>query len=403
MPGDIELEPLYCKNKSGGIQVWRVYAEAGTVITEHGVVGGKLVTNRVRCKPTNVGRANARDEVQQAIFEATSAHTEKKKAGYFTSITEAQNSFVLLPMLAHPLYKDAKVKGALTKVKREVNFTHCWAQRKYNGLRCLSPVRADGVQLISRQGTLWDSAGLDHIRKALLSIGRPGDVYDGELYIHGVPLQTLNSYIKRNQPETAKLQYVLYDMPIAEGQRDGTFEERFHELRARLARYDGTALLLAPTKLCTSEAEVHAMQQHVVFQEGYEGLIIRQAGFRYEFGDRSESLIKYKTFQDAEFEIIDSIPREWFPPGSSASLQVLDKFVCKNDSGDKTFEVVPRGDMAGTRREYWTNRGSYIGQKLVVRFLERSIDGIPQGNPVGIAVRLPEDTPEADSTTAWSS
>jgi hypothetical protein len=59
--------------------------------------------------------------------------------------------------------------------------------------------------------------------------------------------------------------------------------------------------------------------------------------------------------------------------------------------------------MAGTRREYWTNRGSYIGQKLVVRFLERSIDGIPQGNPVGIAVRLPEDTPEADSTTAWSS
>lgn len=407
---DLELPPLYIRDKTGDIVQWRVFAEGDLVITEHGKLKGKKAENKTRCKPTNEGRANARNAEQQARFEAQSAWDKKVKEGYNTDLDTARSALVLLPMLAHPFRqeKNGKIK------ERKLTFP-AFAQRKYNGLRCLAFVNYENmVTLMSRQGTVWDSPGLNHIRAAILRLGKPGDIFDGELYVHGVPLQTLNSWIKREQAETARLKYVLYDMPSAQGQKDGVWEDRWAELNRRInADIQGVReqfglvapdpfracshpLQLAETRLVRDLAEIESFQHTATMDEGYEGLIIRLGGRRYEFNDRSDGLLKFKTFQDAEFVVVDVLSREY-----QGETIIVDKFVCRNDRSDATFEVVPRGTIE-QRKSWWSTRDTLIGQPLVVRFLERSIAGIPQGNPVGIAFRIPEDMPDESDKGMYS-
>jgi DNA ligase 1 len=397
---ELELPPLYIRDKTGAIVQWRVFAEGDLVITEHGKLTGKKAENKTRCKPTNVGRANARDAVAQAKFEAQAAWEKKLKEGYNTDLEAARSALVLLPMLAHPFRqeKNGKIK------ERKLTFP-AFAQRKYNGLRCLAFVHPDKtVTLMSRQGTVWDSDGLQHIRAAVAAIGHPGDIFDGELYVHGVALQTLNSWIKREQADTARLEYVLYDMPSSKGQKDGVWEDRWEELRGRFRAFGATApsgvliasiidaLTLADTRLVRDIAEIEEFQRFATMDEGYEGLIIRLGGRRYEFNDRSDGLLKFKTFQDCEFKVIDVLGREY-----QGETLIVDKFVCKNDLNDATFEVVPRGSME-QRATWWKTRETLLGQSLVVRFLERSTGLVPQGNPVGVAFRLPEDLPTEESS-----
>lgn len=51
------------------------------------------------------------------------------------------------------------------------------------------------------------------------------DSFDGELYVHGMPLQKIVSLVKKVQPDSAKLEYRIYDIPS-----DKVWEERVKDL-----------------------------------------------------------------------------------------------------------------------------------------------------------------------------
>lgn len=386
---DIELPPLYSRDRKGALLVWRVYTVNDLCVTEHGKVGGKQTVHKDRCKPMNVGRANATTGETQAHSEAQSAWTAKVKEGYQTTIEAAQSTKIYLPMLAHPREKNGKQRAVLWP---------CWAQPKFNGLRCLAFVESPTeVKFISRQGTEWTT--LSHIGAELLLIGKPGDIFDGEVYVHGVPLQTLNSYIKKMQPATLSLQYWVYDMPRAEGQEDGVWEDRWAELQRRMATLPPTAsaIKLSPTWLVRDDAEVRDVFEAQTQTHNYEGLILRQTGRLYEFANRTDSLLKVKPFQDSEFKVVGVVDREYFPADGGPSYPIVDKYVVANDLTDTTFEVVPKGSMEYRHQLLQENK---IGEMLVVRFLERSKDLIPQGNPVGLCFRLQEDQPAYNEESA---
>jgi hypothetical protein len=410
-----EFPTLYSKDAKGTITSWHVRAENDLVIIEHGQLKGRKAKKTVRCKPTNVGRANARDTQAQAIFEAQAAWDKKLRQAYFETIPGAEKFDLLLPMLAHPLVKHA----ASGDTRRDLKFP-CHIQRKYNGLRCIADVGPKGVTLWSRQGTIWET--LPHIEQAVAQIGQPGDVFDGEVYCHGVPLQTLNGWIKnQSDPKVAaqrlNLQYHLYDMPRAENQ-SGIWQERYNRLQHRYMRWTreqgitdsgfmfnwvldhkmagpfavqlaALPLQLAATYCADTESQIAEFSQ-VSVAEGYEGVIIRQFNWEYYFGKRKEALLKWKNFRDEDFLVIDAASRELIT-ADGTSTTILDKFICSTERG-KPFEVVPRGTM-GKRAKLWEDREGYMKQWLTVRYLERSVDGIPQGNPVGLGFRLLEDKP----------
>ena len=394
-----ELAPLYSKSRKGDILEWRVRTEGDLVVVESGKHGYKMTTHKDRALPTNLGQANQRLGDMQAEFEAVAAWEKKKKEGYFETINEAQTAIVKLPMLAHPIMKTSTKGGVKTKVMRNVEYP-VDVQCKLNGVRCLAEITPLGVQFTSREGEHWGT--LTHIASTLRALGSIGDIYDGEIYVHGVPLQDINSYIKRAQEGTQLLAMHIYDMPMAGGHGGGSWEERLHQLRKRFGRIVGTfgssSVQLVQTVTANNYDEVQAMGA-IAIAQGYEGLILRQRALPYEWNNRCESLLKWKQFQDGEFEVVGGSARELFleqkKPGDPASMMILDKFVVKNNLTDATFEVVPRGTME-QRRAWLAELPALRGQFLTVRYLERSKDGIPQGNPVGLGFRLSGDLPQAE-------
>jgi len=355
----------------------------------YGQVGGKQAVTRTRSEPTNVGRSNERNGEAQAEFEAQAAWQKKIDEGYFKSKEEAETNVVRLPMLAHSFEKDVGGKKVKHDIPYPVN-----TQRKYNGLRCLATPQS----LTSRQGIDWD---IPHIKEHVkLFIGAHDSALDGEIYIHGTPLQTLNRLIKRTRPGTEKLEYHVYDYPFYRG-IDGAntaWTVRCHWLLTEHAAYlqkckDAgvkPVIMLAGVDTCHNEGELRAKQKQYI-NEGYEGLIIRTLTGRYSWNNRSHDLLKFKEFQDEEFEVVGATPRELILDG--VSTPIIEAFECRNNVNNLTFRAVPRGDVE-TRAEYWKKRKSLIGKKLTVRFLERSVDGLPQGNTVGLHFRLSKDLPK---------
>ena len=110
--------------------------------------------------------------------------------------------------------------------------------------------------------------------------------------------------------------------------------------------------------------------------KGYEGVIIRNFKGTYEFGFRSNNLIKLKVFNDAEFEIVDVLEANGRDSGTAI-------FVCKCKGG--LFNAKPQGTR-DLRREYLERADEIIGKKVTIQYQGLSDDGIPRF-PSAISIR----------------
>ena len=346
---------LFQKTKTGAINQWRIYTIDNIIYTEYGQVGGKLQTTcGLECIATNVGRANERNPIQQAEFEAEAQIKQQLRLKYSESIDDAMEVRIQ-PMLAND--------GKKAKLSFPVD-----VQRKYDGLRCLS-IFEDGVRKLRSRGNKPYS--IPHIEKELAKIIPEGVMTDGELYIHGMSLQQINSLVKRDQIESLKLEYHVYDSP-----GEGTWKDRRAKLEA--LKFNDT-IKFVETFTVNSVEEIVALHDQFI-QEGYEGAIIRLHTGLYEFGKRSRSLLKWKNFSDAEFEIV----------GMSVGTGKMSEcpiFLCKNDLNDITFNVVPLGTMEA-RKEMLQHDS--VGKLLTVKFIGRTEDGIPKF-ATGKTIRINED------------
>jgi DNA ligase-1 len=269
-------------------------------------------------------------------------------------------------MLAHPL------KDVLKHT-----WYPCSIQSKLNGVRLIVEVKNGKVTLWSRKRTRI--TGLPHIQKGYEQVFKdvPGTfVFDGECYRHGWPLQKISGFCRSKEPKDGywELWHYVYDMPSVEGvwtdRRDRL--QDFYDLY--LKNTDVCSLVTSQTVSSEDEAwELHDL--YVKF--GYEGAILRQFDYTYEFGKRSQGLAKLKKFQDAEFLIVGCNEGV----GKFAGCAV---FTCKTDEG-KTFECCAPGSLE-ERAKYFQNKEVCVGKQLTVRYFELSTDNIPIF-PVGVCIR----------------
>jgi ATP-dependent DNA ligase len=112
-------------------------------------------------------------------------------------------------------------------------------------------------------------------------------------------------------------------------------------------------------------------------ENGYEGIIIRNANGKYLMGHRSNDLLKYKDFVDDEFLVVGAKTGV----GRFSDCVI---WVCKTQDG-KTFDVNHKCSME-KRKKYFQVRHNYIGRMLTVRYQNLSKDGLPIF-PVGIDFR----------------
>ena len=94
---------------------------------------------------------------------------------------------------------------------------------------------------------------------------------------------------------------------------------------------------------------------------GYEGLMFRNIAAPYVF-KRSKDLLKYKNFQDDEFEIVDVYEGKGNRSGGCGAFYLKDK-------NGRNFKSTPKGN-----REYFKeildNKDDYIGRLATVKFIE---------------------------------
>ncbi len=374
----------YLDAPDGKVQVWRIRTVPTTtggyghgydweVIAEAGQQGGKM-------RETSHGVFADKDAAED---KARSKMKEKTDNGYQSSLSDAQNNPIFLPMLAFSTKnKDGSVKE---EVLNGLNFP-VMVQRKFDGLRGIATVNPDGsIKFVSRKNNEY-TVPIPQIRKEIASMKNlPDDIIlDGELYAEPSDLDfnvangLIRTHAKSMTPEKEDQQkhikYRIYDF-FDPDNPDLTYKERYAML-GKWITPPMTSLVLTKNYVADNTQEIKDLATRFV-KEGYEGGIVRQ-DMPYQVDKRNKALLKVKFFIDEEFQIVD------WTDGDTPSSKGLVKWVVMTNEG-KTFNVSMNAPH-DIQREYFQNGEKYIGSDLTVEFERYSKDGIPM-KPRGKAIR----------------
>jgi DNA ligase-1 len=231
------------------------------------------------------------------------------------------------------------------------------------------------------------------VKNALLQLKMDPDILlDGEFYSKKIPFKTLNGYCNRKKQEAyktippehlASIEYYIFDCYfIKEPQKP--FGERYAYLQRLLVGSNGPTpyLKLVPCMEIKNESDIKPLHAQFV-TEGYEGIMIRNIQSPYKLKDRSNDLLKYKDFSDAEFEI----------SGATTPLNGKEEgciiWVLKVPNSDLTFTCRPRDTYESRKADWITyqqNPCQFNGKPYTVRYQETYDNGVPRF-PTGIGMR----------------
>ena len=362
---------LYIRDNAGKIRYWTCRPEPDGLEIEHGVLGG---TPQFQYEAIEFGKGG-RDQDEQIESRINSRASKQLDKGYVEDLCLAETM--------KPMNRLGFAKPMLAKKSEDVDLNLMmtkpfYLQRKLDGNRCL--VHNDGTGLVAYTRNGKEYKTLKHILEPLEAVIPSGFTFDGELYVHSVPLQTIVSWAKRLQPNTLKIQYHIYDTISDEG-----FGARLNELGAILSPvlekgYPSIRKVLtskftpeSTPNLGGSAVDLAGLLQ-LARKDNYEGLMFRSdyalergvfVPVGYQDGKRSGSLVKLKEWLDQEFPIVNIKP-------SADGWAILH---CLAPNG-KMFTVSCPGDVT-FKRHVLNNAFDYIGEKVTVQFAYWTEDGLP--------------------------
>ena len=253
-------------------------------------------------------------------------------------------------------------------------------QPKLNGVRALYHLgRMQSRGLSNEEGKVWHPSVVAHITSELDSIVPHGWLLDGEMYLHGLSLQQINSAIAVKRivpsPKTPTIQYHVFDI-IDTNNLHLPFMERarlLETLREKLVIHQARSIACVPTTLINVEGLDNTLYGQYRSQ-GYEGIMYRDPSAPYGFAEectnkenRWRYLLKRKGWEDGEFEILafELTTGEKGNQGFQLTAQTKE---------GKTFNV---GSGLSHAEQLYYAEHQPIGQLVKVRFEMLSDTGIP--------------------------
>lgn len=322
-------------NGAFGIKTWAIYSIGDTIYID---ANGQRFIERI---PEGKASRSIDEQVKLRINARVRSKLDQgfKRTPQELGYTNTNQLGYIMPMLAERLTDDK-----LLKVK------DTYIQPKLNGHRCL--INSNGAY--SRAGR-----EINTIPEILSSMKIPsGYTFDGELYCHGVPLQTISSWAKRRQPQTTELQFHIYDIII----EDTPFEERLNIMNHLIV--DTDFVRIVPT--IKKDDNIPVYDYWTKYREdGYEGAILRPSKGLYEPGKRSKTLIKVKKRFDAEFKCVDITPSR---DGYGILVLQTEEGVC--------FETFAPGTYVDKKRAI-DQKEKYIGRYVTCEYAELTESGVP--------------------------
>lgn len=190
-------------------------------------------------------------------------------------------------------------------------------QPKLNGVRALYHLgRMQSRGLSNEEGKVWHPSVVAHITAELDRIVPHGWLLDGEMYLHGLSLQQINSAIAVKRiapsPKTTSIQYHVFDI-IDTHSLHLPFMERarlLEALREKLVIYQARSIAVVPTTFIDREGLDNTLYA-TLRSQGYEGIMYRDPSAPYGFAEectnkenRWRYLLKRKGWEDGEFKIV---------------------------------------------------------------------------------------------------
>ena len=182
-----------------------------------------------------------------------------------------------------------------------------WLSEKLDGVRCYW----DGERFLSRLGNQFHAP-------AWFTAGLPAEPLDGELWLGRKRFQRTASIVRRHDESELwkEVRYLVFDAP---GLEKG-FEDRLHFVQTLMQERRPAYAGAHPHISCRG---IDHLRQELTRIEslGGEGLMLRQPGSWYVAG-RSSTLLKVKSFQDAEARVIGHEPGRGRHKGRLGALLV---------------------------------------------------------------------------------
>lgn len=359
-----ELTRVDAKKK---VYTWNIRVEDkgnhSVIYTEYGYTK-KVINKQFIHSGKNIGKKNETTHYTQAILEAQSKWN--KKHDLFTTN-------LILPMLANE-YDIKKVSFPL------------YTQPKLDGYRMLYD--STKQQLYTRNGTIMDCNLFVDICKDLQSIPN-GYILDGEFYSNELSFEELGIIRKKTLTDSQqkiikKVKYYIYDIITKDNFVKLPFEKRHNILDKFIFIKEYSYLRLLQTHIVNSEKELIDIHKNFI-SKGFEGTILRNKGGVYRVNLRSNDLLKYKDFKDAEFEIVD-FTFESSPTGLPLVIWIVkvNKHLCN---------VRPKGGVEERNMLYkkcQEDFSKYKNKQLWIKFFEYTEDS---------NLRFP--TTKTDSVTSY--
>lgn len=350
---------LYKVDIMGRIRQWWMEYDEEKYRTHSGLIDGAIVESGWQYPiEKNIGKANATTVAEQVVAEVESRYTIQQYQGkYALTIEEAKQGAKFIECMLASKYDE----------KKHTEFPY-WSQPKLDGIRCLT--FEDGMQ--SRNGKPLLSS--PHILNALGKFFEefPGYILDGELYNHSLKedFEKIISLARKTKPKQEDLQesatmveYHVYDVITPEPM---TYQERAEFLEKNFfGKYD--MIKVVPAFLVKSKEDIENKLGEYL-EAGYEGQMLRVNDAAYDH-KRSTSLIKHKTFEDDEYEIVDLIEGKGNWAGYIKAIEIRLPDGSTQQSG-----------MRGTQefaKKLMNEREEYLDGKSVVtiRYQNKTSDG----------------------------
>ncbi|MDI1252671.1 DNA ligase [Thermomonas sp.] len=201
------------------------------------------------------------------------------------------------PMLATGFHPDIDIASYLVS-------------EKLDGVRA----RWDGRQLLTRAGNRIDAP-------AWFTAGWPAQAIEGELWIGRGQFQQVSDLVRALQPDTSawrQVHFMAFDLPTS----PQPFATRTRALRDLVRRAALPQLQRIAQVHLTDRAQLDARLDAVVAGRG-EGLMLHYAFAHYRPG-RTDELLKYKRWDDAEARVVGYRPGKGKYAGMVGALLVED-------------------------------------------------------------------------------
>ena len=254
-----------------------------------------------------------------------------------------------------------------------------YSSRKLDGVRCLAVVDEKGnVSLWSRQGNEFET--LQKVKDEIVKLNLKDKVLDGEICLVDAngneDFQGIMKQIRRKEHTISNAKYLVFDIIDGSAFRsklgNKAYSSRYSELNAYLynAKEKGfNHLQIVPQSSIADEKHYIEMMEYAD-QNKWEGLILRKADSVYE-GKRSKTMVKCKSFHDAEYKVIDLEigPFRMIENGLEVTKEVLTNVVIEH-KGNKVS--VGSGFSIGEREYFKNNPNEILNKIITVKYFEET-------------------------------